>query len=120
MVERAISRNALRTAKVYQAWGAETKNYRYDRLSYLSVNPSMKTTKVAITLDQALLVQLDRLVDQQVFPNRSKAIQAAIEEKLERLNRTRLARECAKLNPTLEQAFAEAGMEYELETWSEY
>lgn len=80
----------------------------------------MTAKKVAITVDQSLLNQLDRLVEQRVFPNRSRAIQVAIEEKLARLNRSRLAQECAKLNPAEEQALAEEGMEFELDTWSEY
>lgn len=80
----------------------------------------MTTTKVAVTLDSDLLAELDTLVAQQVFPNRSRAIQAAVEEKLTRLRRTRLARECAKLDPTVEQALAEEGMEQEIETWPAY
>ena len=58
----------------------------------------MATTKVAISLDSKLLQQLDRLVAEQVFPNRSQAVQDAIRDKLDRLARTRLARECAKLD----------------------
>jgi hypothetical protein len=42
-----------------------------------------------------------------VFPNRSRAIQAAVEEKIARLERTRLARECAKLDANLEAAVAD-------------
>ncbi len=80
----------------------------------------MTTTKVAVTLDSTLLAELDTLVAQQVFPNRSRAIQAALEEKLTRLRRTRLARECAKLDPRVEQSFAEEGIEQELETWPVY
>jgi metal-responsive CopG/Arc/MetJ family transcriptional regulator len=68
------------------------------------------TTKVAITIDKALLAKLDRLVERKLFPNRSKAIQAAVQDKLARLDRTRLARECAKLNPREEKALAEEGM----------
>ena len=45
-----------------------------------------------------------------IFPNRSKAIQEAIEDKLNRLERTRLAEECAKLDPVAEQAMAEEGL----------
>lgn len=86
----------------------------------LNNNWLMTAKKVAITVDQSLLNQLDRLVEQRVFPNRSRAIQVAIEEKLARLNRSRLAQECAKLNPAEEQALAEEGMEFELDTWSEY
>jgi metal-responsive CopG/Arc/MetJ family transcriptional regulator len=80
----------------------------------------MTTTKVAVTLDSELLAQLDQLVAQQVFPNRSKAIQEAVQDKLARVRRSRLARECAKLDPQAEQALAEEGMEQELETWPQY
>lgn len=80
----------------------------------------MTTTKVAITIDTDLLAQLDQLVAQHVFPNRSKAIQAALQDKLTRLRRSRLARESAKLDPLAEQALAEEGMEQELATWPEY
>lgn len=80
----------------------------------------MPAIKVAITIDEALLAQLDRLVEKRVFPNRSKAIQDAIQDKLTRINRTRLARECAKLNPKSEKALAEEGIEQELSLWPEY
>jgi Arc/MetJ-type ribon-helix-helix transcriptional regulator len=55
-----------------------------------------------------------------VFSNRSRAIQAAVQEKLERLERNRLAEECAKLEPRAEQALAEEGMSEELSTWPKY
>jgi Arc/MetJ-type ribon-helix-helix transcriptional regulator len=80
----------------------------------------MSTTKIAITLDQKLVSRLDRLVKQRVFANRSKAIQAAVADKLARLERGRLAAECAKLDPRQEQAMAEEGMGQELAAWPEY
>jgi metal-responsive CopG/Arc/MetJ family transcriptional regulator len=80
----------------------------------------MATTKVAVTLDTETLAELDRLVAQHVFPNRSKAIQAALSDKLGRMRRNRLAREAAKLNPADEQALAEEGLALDLETWPEY
>ena len=80
----------------------------------------MMTTKVAITIEQDLLAELDKLVAERVFPNRSKAVQQAVQEKLARMRRTRLAAECAKLDPQFEQAVAEQGMAWELETWPEY
>lgn len=76
--------------------------------------------KVAISLDERTLSRLDRLVKSNVFPNRSQAIQAAIDEKLARLDKSRLARECAKANPTQEKAMAEEGMSWELSEWPEY
>jgi len=80
----------------------------------------MSTTKVAVTIDRELLAQVDQLVAQHVFPNRSKAIQAALQDKLTRMRHSRLARECAKLDPHTEQALAEEGMDQELATWPEY
>ena len=70
----------------------------------------MNVSKIAISLDESLLARLDRLVRSRVFPSRSRAIQGAIEEKLARLDRTRLAQECANLDPSYEQALA-AGLE---------
>jgi metal-responsive CopG/Arc/MetJ family transcriptional regulator len=80
----------------------------------------MATTKIAITLDEKTLKHLDRLVKERLLPNRSKAIQDAVEEKLTRLERNRLARECAKLDPSLEKEMAEEGMDEELKQWPEY
>ncbi len=80
----------------------------------------MSTAKIAITLDEDMLHRLDQLVKDRVFPNRSKAIQDAVEEKLSKLERNRLFRECAKLDPVLEKALAEEGMSEELERWPEY
>lgn len=79
----------------------------------------MATAKIAITLDEETLDRLDRLVRDRVFPNRSRAIQAAVQEKLERMEHGRLARECAKLDPSQEIALAEEGLTEELATWPE-
>jgi len=80
----------------------------------------MASAKIAITMNERTLHRLDRLVKERVLPNRSKAIQDAVEEKLEKLERDRLARECAKLDPTVEMAMAEEGMGEGLEQWPEY
>jgi metal-responsive CopG/Arc/MetJ family transcriptional regulator len=80
----------------------------------------MASTKIAITMDKNTLHRLDRLVKDQMFPNRSKAIQEAVEEKLNKLERSRLARECAKLDLADERAMAEEGMGEELKQWPEY
>lgn len=78
----------------------------------------MSTAKIGITLDKDMLEHLDRLVRELVFPNRSKAIQQALREKLARLEGTRLARECRKLDPAEERAMAEEGLDPD--TWPEY
>ncbi|OFW33558.1 MAG: CopG family transcriptional regulator [Acidobacteria bacterium RIFCSPLOWO2_12_FULL_60_22] len=80
----------------------------------------MARPKVAITLDQRTLNRLDKLVQQSIFPSRSEAVQEAVDEKLARLDRTRLARECAKLDPAFEKALAEEGLAEDLSEWPEY
>ncbi len=80
----------------------------------------MSTAKVAITMEVNLLKQVDRLVASRVYPNRSRAIQDAVADKLQRMDRGRLARECAKLDRTFEQAMAEEGIGAEVEQWPEY
>ena len=80
----------------------------------------MSTAKVAITLDENLLKRLDRLVKNRMFENRSRAIQEAVSEKLARLERGRLARECAKLEKKSEQTMAEEGLSVEVGEWPEY
>ncbi len=80
----------------------------------------MSSVKVAITLDRKTLSRVDGLVSRSVFPNRSRAIQTAVAEKLARMERSRLAAECAKLDPKFEKALAEEGLSQELEAWPEY
>ena len=80
----------------------------------------MGRAKIAITLDPGILDELDRLVDSRMFPNRSLAIEEAVKEKLHLLSRSRLARECAKLDPAFEKAMAEEGMPEDLGRWPEY
>ena len=80
----------------------------------------MPRTKIAITLDENTLREIDQLVAQRVFPNRSRVIDEALREKLSRLSHSRLARECAKLDPAFEKALAEEGVGEELAEWPEY
>ncbi len=80
----------------------------------------MGKAKIAITIEEELLQKLDDLVKSEAFPNRSKAIQIAVAEKLARIERTRLARECARLDPAHEQAIAEEIMAAEPEEWEKY
>ena len=80
----------------------------------------MGKSKVAISLDESTLNRLDKLVQKQVFPNRSQAIEEAIAEKLGRIEKSRLAQECAKLDPAFEKALAEEGLSEDLAEWPEY
>ncbi len=70
----------------------------------------MSASKITVSIDQELLKKVDRLVKARVFPNRSQAIQSAIHEKINRLDRTRLARECARLDKKSEQSLADEGL----------
>ena len=80
----------------------------------------MSKTKIAITLDAALLEQVDKLVASGAFPNRSQAVEAALSDKLHRLARTRLAREAAKINPADEKRLADEDLAGVLDAWPEY
>ncbi len=77
-------------------------------------------SKIAITIDQGIVVKIDHFIKRHVFTNRSRAIQQAVEEKLERMERGRLAKECAKLDPKFEKALAEEGLSEEFDKWPEY
>jgi Arc/MetJ-type ribon-helix-helix transcriptional regulator len=79
----------------------------------------MSRTKVAISLEENTLHRLDELVNQHYFPNRSRAIEEAVEEKLRQLKHRRLAEECAKLDPSYECALAEEGFSKVLDEWPE-
>ena len=80
----------------------------------------MATAKIAITIEEDILRRLDLLVKSHTFPNRSKAIQEAIKEKLNKIEQNRLEIECAKLDPDFEQALADEGLSTEIEEWPEY
>ncbi len=80
----------------------------------------MAVAKIAITLERNVLDRLDKLVAAGRFPSRSRAIQLAVEAQIERVERRRLAQECLRLDPAIEQALAEEGASYDLEGWPEY
>jgi Arc/MetJ-type ribon-helix-helix transcriptional regulator len=80
----------------------------------------MGRSKVAISLDAETLDRIDRLVRTGAYPSRSRAIEAAVQEKLERLERNRLAREAAKLDPAFEKALADEGLSAEIASWPAY
>jgi Arc/MetJ-type ribon-helix-helix transcriptional regulator len=81
---------------------------------------AMASRKIAITLDARTVDEVDRLVLENVFPNRSRAIQRALELTLDKLSRHRLQRECEKLDARGERREAEAGLKKDIEEWPEY
>ena len=80
----------------------------------------MARAKIAISLEGEIVEKLDLLVGRGIYPSRSRAIQEALEERLDRLSRDRLSKECARLDPAHESAIAEEGMVSEIEQWPEY
>jgi metal-responsive CopG/Arc/MetJ family transcriptional regulator len=80
----------------------------------------MSRSKIAITLDDEVLAKVDDLVANRHFPSRSRAIEVAVAEKLQRLDQSRLARESAKLDASFEQLLAEEGLSEDVATWPEY
>lgn len=71
----------------------------------------MPTAKVAITIDERLLREVDRWVASGEFPNRSKALQAALLSfRQQRTRGRRLLGELAKLDPQEERALAEEAL----------
>lgn len=80
----------------------------------------MGKAKIAITLDKQSIGELDRLVKEDVFQNRSQAIQEAITEKLLRLKKTRLIDESSKLEQVFERKLAEEGLTTDMKEWPEY
>jgi len=80
----------------------------------------MSSAKVAISIDEQLLRRVDKLVKEAAFRSRSEVIQKAVVEKLARMDRRRLAQECAKLDLIEEQTIADEGIATDAETWPEY
>lgn len=74
--------------------------------------------KIAVTLDQRTVADLDRWVQEGKYPNRSRALQSAVNLLSEREKRTRLARELAKVDPLEEKRLAEEGLGDR--AWPEY
>ena len=80
----------------------------------------MGAAKIAISIDESLLKKLDQLVKKGLFPNRSRAFQSALKDKIDKIERVRLSKECAKLDKKAEQAMAEDISKDEFDSWPEY
>jgi len=85
-----------------------------------TIEANMPKAKIAITLSEEALSRVDALVKDGTFANRSLAIETAVEEKLSRLDRVVLARECLKLDPAFEKELAEEGFAEDAAKWPGY
>ncbi len=79
----------------------------------------MAKSRITVTLDSHVLGELDRLVARGRVPSRGQAIEAALNEALERLDGNRPSRGVAKVDHDEERALAEEAMASELASWPE-
>lgn len=80
----------------------------------------MPAAKIAITVDQKIVNQIDRLVKEGKYKSRSSVIQEALEEKLKSKKRKRLITELAMLDPKEERSLADEFLQLDREEWDEY
>jgi Arc/MetJ-type ribon-helix-helix transcriptional regulator len=80
----------------------------------------MSSAKVAISIDETVLKELDTLVKSGLFRSRSEVVQQAVSEKISRMDKSALARECAKLERNFEQGMADEGLTTEIHSWPKY
>lgn len=66
--------------------------------------------KIAVTLNPNTVADLDRWVREGRFPNRSRALQSAVDYFAERDKRNRLVRELNNLDRAEERSLAEEGL----------
>ncbi|MBW6457159.1 MAG: ribbon-helix-helix domain-containing protein [Trueperaceae bacterium] len=77
-------------------------------------------TKVAVSIDDRLIREVDLLVRDERYASSSQAIEAAVAEQLRRVRRRRLAEACAVLDPVEEVALAEEGLGADARAWPPY
>jgi Arc/MetJ-type ribon-helix-helix transcriptional regulator len=80
----------------------------------------MPATKIAITMEEDIVRQIDRLVKEGKYRSRSNAIQEALKDRLRDWRRSRLLTELASLNPEEEREFADEALHLEDEEWEKY
>lgn len=80
----------------------------------------MSKRKIAITIDAGLVKELDLLVEGNIYPSRSRAIESALAFTSEISKRRRLLTELSKLNPDEEIELAEEFMNADGVKWLEY
>lgn len=80
----------------------------------------MGKAKIAITVDSKILESVDRYVQEHRADSRSSFFEEAVAERVQRYDKSRLARELEKLDPVEERELSESGFEAENEVWPEY
>jgi metal-responsive CopG/Arc/MetJ family transcriptional regulator len=80
----------------------------------------MVKANIAITIDERMVGGIDRLVRQKAFFNRSQAIETAIQEQRNRMDRCQLALESSQLSSKHEQAMTDEGTREDAKSWPVY
>jgi metal-responsive CopG/Arc/MetJ family transcriptional regulator len=70
----------------------------------------MSTTKIVVSIDEKTIKKIDLYVTKHVFKSRSHAFQISINQTLEHLEHSLLAKECEKLDVAFEQEMADFGI----------
>jgi Arc/MetJ-type ribon-helix-helix transcriptional regulator len=76
----------------------------------MNCHTGIMVQRVVVTLDKKTVDEVDRWVREGQYPNRSRAVQAAVNLLADRDKRTRLARELSKVDRGEEQRMAEEGL----------
>jgi Arc/MetJ-type ribon-helix-helix transcriptional regulator len=76
----------------------------------MSCHTGTVVQKIAVTLDRKTVADLDRWIREGRYPNRSRALQSAVNLLSEREKRTRLVRELARMDSKEERRLAEEGL----------
>ena len=80
----------------------------------------MNTVRLAVSLEKNILDQIDTLVKNKQYPSRSQLVRSALKEKISKLNKNRLVKECDKLDDKFEVKLSEESFFVENEEWPEY
>jgi Arc/MetJ-type ribon-helix-helix transcriptional regulator len=94
--------------------------FNYIGLNILERKISMNTVRLAVSLEKNVIEQIDLLVKDKHYPSRSQLIRSAVKEKISKLNKSRLATECEKLDSKFEVNLSEESFISEIEEWPEY
>lgn len=80
----------------------------------------MAKAKIAVTINREIVSRIDHLVKSREYINRSQAIEEAIKEKLQKLDKYRLTKELSKLDINEEKELAEEAIEGDSKEWAQY
>lgn len=78
----------------------------------------MKKLKIAVSLDESLVQQLDELVANDTVESRSQFLQLALMQSLKQLRKKAMYEACSKLSASDQVELAELGADEDIAAWS--